>query len=148
MLSTLKPVTHYAILYKITKCARYSDCDFRRSPRSGENRYLSISGMSDISGLHSPCVPFRAIFYAHRCESPGKVNQSGWAILSHDFSKWRIAAIRWSLGTRLKCHIAKCVRINRLVCRRLKPATHLAILYADRGEFDRQRKSQPIFATN
>ena len=30
----------------------------------------------------------------------------------------------------------------------LKPATHLAILYADRGEFDRQRKSQAIFATD
>ena len=28
----------------------------------------------------------------------------------------------------------------------LKPATHLAILYADRGEFDRQRKSLAIFA--
>ena len=27
----------------------------------------------------------------------------------------------------------------------LKPATHLAILYADRGEFDRQRKSLAIF---
>ena len=30
----------------------------------------------------------------------------------------------------------------------LKPATHLAILYADRGEFDRQRKSRAIFATD
>ena len=30
----------------------------------------------------------------------------------------------------------------------LKPATHLAILYADRSEFDRQRKSQAIFATD
>ena len=30
----------------------------------------------------------------------------------------------------------------------LKLATHLAILYADRGEFDRQRKSQAIFATD
>ena len=28
----------------------------------------------------------------------------------------------------------------------LKPATHLAILYADRGEFDRQRKSLAIFS--
>ena len=28
----------------------------------------------------------------------------------------------------------------------VKPATHLAILYADRGEFDRQRKSQAIDA--
>ena len=28
----------------------------------------------------------------------------------------------------------------------LKLATHLAILYADRGEFDRQRKSQAIDA--
>ena len=28
----------------------------------------------------------------------------------------------------------------------LKPMTHLAILYADRGEFDRQRKSLAIFA--
>ena len=46
----------------------------------------SISGMSDIS----------------------KVNQSGWAILSHDFSKWRIAVIRWSLGTKSgECQIAK-----------------------------------------
>ena len=26
----------------------------------------------------------------------------------------------------------------------LKPATHLAILYAGRGEFDRQRKSQSL----
>ena len=32
--------------------------------------------------------------------------------------------------------------------RRIKPATHLAILYADRGEFDRQRKSQVIFSTD
>ena len=31
---------------------------------------------------------------------------------------------------------------------KLKPATHLAILCADRGEFDRQRKSQAIFATD
>ena len=30
----------------------------------------------------------------------------------------------------------------------LKPATHLAILYPDRGVFDRQRKSQVIFATD
>ena len=30
----------------------------------------------------------------------------------------------------------------------LKPATHLAILYADRGEFYRQRKSQAIYATD
>ena len=30
----------------------------------------------------------------------------------------------------------------------LKPATHLAILYADHGKFDRQRKSQAIFATD
>ena len=28
----------------------------------------------------------------------------------------------------------------------LKPATHLAILYADRGEFDRKRFSSPIDA--
>ena len=33
-------------------------------------------------------------------------------------------------------------------CVGLKPATHLAILHADRGEFDRQRKSQAIFATD
>ena len=30
----------------------------------------------------------------------------------------------------------------------VKRATHLAILYADRGEYDRQRKSQANFATN
>ena len=30
----------------------------------------------------------------------------------------------------------------------LKPATHLAILYADCGKFDRQRKSSAIFATD
>ena len=30
----------------------------------------------------------------------------------------------------------------------IKPATHLAILFADRREFDRQRKSQAIFATD
>ena len=30
----------------------------------------------------------------------------------------------------------------------LKPATHLAIIFADRREFDRQRKSQAIFATD
>ena len=29
-----------------------------------------------------------------------------------------------------------------------KPATHLAILFADRREFDRWRKSQAIFATD
>ena len=28
----------------------------------------------------------------------------------------------------------------------IKPATHLAILYADRGEFDRKRLSPPIDA--
>ena len=36
--------------------------------------------------------------------------------------------------------------VERRMRRRLKPATHLAILYADRGEFDRQRKSLAIFA--
>ena len=30
----------------------------------------------------------------------------------------------------------------------IKPATHLTILYADRGEFDRQRKTQAIVATD
>ena len=37
--------------------------------------------------------------------------------------------------------IARCIAA-------LKPATHLAILYADRGEFDRQRKSLAIFSGN
>ena len=30
----------------------------------------------------------------------------------------------------------------------VKPATHLAILYADRGEFDRQRKSHRLMRTH
>ena len=44
-------------------------------------------------------------------------------------------------------------RMNRILFfsiwnqnRPLKPATHLAILYADRGEFDHQRTSPPIEA--
>ena len=36
--------------------------------------------------------------------------------------------------------------LQRTIYIQLKPATHLAILDADRGEFDRQRKSQAIFA--
>ena len=35
---------------------------------------------------------------------------------------------------------------QEMIRRLLKPATHLAILYADGGEFDSQRKSQAIFA--
>ena len=30
----------------------------------------------------------------------------------------------------------------------LKPTIHLAVLYADHGEFDRRRKSEAIFATD
>ena len=37
-------------------------------------------------------------------------------------------------------------RIKSSIFGMLKPATHLAILYAHRGEFDRQRKSRAIFA--
>ena len=40
------------------------------------------------------------------------------------------------------------VKVARCYVTPVKPATHLAILYADRGEFDRQQKSQAIFATD
>ena len=45
---------------------------------------------------------------------------------------------------RIYAIIDNCVRRRKNAL--LKPATHLAILYADRGEFDRQRKSPAIFA--
>ena len=36
----------------------------------------------------------------------------------------------------------------KFVLKTSKPATHLSVLYADRGEFVRMRKSQAIFATD
>ena len=104
----LQLATHLAILCADRRdrrkspgtCARCSDCDFRR-----RYRRLNLPAFAK-------CAPPRDFVRL----SLGIPNQSGWAILSDYFSKWRRAAIRWSLGTSLKCHIAAIVEKNRQVC--------------------------------
>ena len=99
---------------KIARCARCSDCGFRRSPRL-------VYKIADIwhvryqrlNSRHLPSVPVPAIFYAQRCESPVKsTNQVG------RFYHMTLVqnAPRWSLGTRLKCHIVAIGEKNRQVC--------------------------------
>ena len=75
--------------------------------RSGRRRYRRLN-----SPAFAKCAPSRDFVRS----SLRIAYQSGWAILSDYFSKLRIAAIRWSLGTSLKCHIAAIVEKNRQVC--------------------------------
>ena len=141
---------------KIAWCARCSDCDFRRSPRSA----YKIADIWHVryGRLNSPafakCARSRD-FLRSLLRIASKANPSGWAILPHDFKNCHIAAIgeknrqvcphqsvakiacdfRWrskSPGSAYK--FARCV-----AC--FKPATHLAILYADRRDW---RKSPGV----
>ena len=73
---------------KIARCARCSDCDFRRSPRSAYKivdiwhvRYRRLN-----SPEFAKCARSRD-FLRSLLRSASKANPSGWAILSHDFSK-------------------------------------------------------------
>ena len=62
-----------------------------------------ISGMSDIGDKirpHSQSVPVPATFLRSSLGIATKVNQSGWSILSHDFSKWRHERGKWFIFAR------------------------------------------------
>ena len=91
---SVKPATHLAILYadrrdqRNSRCARCSDCDFRRLPRSAYKiadiwhvRYRRLN-----SPAFTKCARSRD-FLSSSLRMASKVNPSGWAILSHDFSK-------------------------------------------------------------
>ena len=68
---------------EIARYARCSDCDFRRSPRSA----YKIAAACQISAIKfAKCARSRD-FLGSSLRIASKVNQSGWAILSHDFSK-------------------------------------------------------------
>ena len=82
---------------KIARCALCSDCDFCRSPR----RYLACQ-ISEIK--FAKCARSRD-FQRLLLGIASKANSSGWAILSHEFQNYHIAAISEK--------IARCVRINR-----------------------------------
>ena len=73
---------------KIAKCARWSDCDFRRSPRSAYKiadiwhvRYRRLN-----SPAFAKCARSRD-FLRSFLRITSEVNPSGWAILSHEFLK-------------------------------------------------------------
>ena len=72
----------------IARCARWSDCDFRRSPRLAYKiadiwhvRYRRLN-----SPAFAKCARSRD-FLRLLLRIADKVNPSGWAILSHEFSK-------------------------------------------------------------
>ena len=73
---------------KIARCARCSDCDVRRSPRSA----YKIADIWHVSyrRLNSPafakCARSRDFLWS-LLRIASKASPSGWAILSHDFSK-------------------------------------------------------------
>ena len=110
---------------KIARCARCSDGDFRRSPRSAYKiadiwhvRYRRLN-----SPAFAKCTRSRD-FLCSSLRIATKVNQSGWAILSHDFSKWRTRTrkMAWmesgneiEVPNRRDRHkkIAQCVRFNQ-----------------------------------
>ena len=92
---------------KIARCARCSDYDFRRSPRSA----YKIADIWHVRyrRLNSPefakCARSRD-FLRSSLQIASKVNQSGWAILSHEQC--------WSATSpRSVKKIARCVRFNR-----------------------------------
>ena len=62
---------------KIARCARCGDCDFRRSPRSA----YKIVDIWHVRYWRLNSFPRFSAFIA------SKANPSGWAILSHEFSK-------------------------------------------------------------
>ena len=73
---------------KIARCARCSDWDFRRSPRSA----YKIADIWHVRyrQLNSPAFAKRAKsrhFLRLLLRIASKTNPSGWAILSHEFSK-------------------------------------------------------------
>ena len=73
---------------KIARCARCGDCDFRRSPRSA----YKIADFWHVryGRLNSPafakCARSRD-FLRSLLRIASEANPSGWAILSHEFSK-------------------------------------------------------------
>ena len=73
---------------KIARCAKWSDCDFRRSPRSAYKiadiwhvRYRRLN-----SPAFAKCVRSRD-FLRSFLRIASEVNPLGWAILSHEFLK-------------------------------------------------------------
>ena len=73
---------------KIARCARCSDCDFRRSSRSAYKiadfwhcRYRRLNSPAFVK-----CARSRDFLHSS-LRIASKVNPSGWAILSHEFSK-------------------------------------------------------------
>ena len=88
---------------KFARCARWSDCDLRRSPRSSYKmvRYRRLN-----SPAFAKCARSRD-FLRSSLRIAGNVNTSGWAILSHDFSKLphRRDQAKKSLGVRFSLAI-------------------------------------------
>ena len=80
---------------KIVRCARYSDCDFAISPRSAykiaDIRHVRYRRLN--SPAFAKCTLSRD-FLRSLLRIASKANPSGWAILSHEFSKLYIAAYR------------------------------------------------------
>ena len=116
---------------KIARCARCSDCDFRRSPRSAYK--IADIGHVRYRRLNSPafakCARSRD-FLRLLLRIASKANPSGWAILSHEFSK-----LPHRRNRRKK--IARCVRINRW-------RKSLAIFTGDQIRRDRCIKSPGV----
>ena len=79
---------------KIARCARCSDCDFRRSPRSAY-KIVDIWHVK-YRRLNSPafakCARSRDFLWS-LLRIASKAKPSGWAILSHEFSKVPLAVI-------------------------------------------------------
>ena len=75
-------------LAKIARCARCSDCDFRRSPRSAYKivDIWHVRYRRPNSPAFAKCARSRE-FLRLFLRIASKANPSGWAILSHEFSK-------------------------------------------------------------
>ena len=95
---------------KIARCVRCSDCDFRRSPRSA----YKIADISHVRyrRLNSPalakCARSRD-FLRLLLRIASKANPSGWAICHMSFQT--------ATSPRSVKNIARCVHINRQLCR-------------------------------
>ena len=97
-------MTHQAILYA-DRCKSPSVPGAAIASFVDRRIKSSISGMSDIGDQihqHSPGVSLHVISCAHRCKSPVKSTHQVGRFYHMTFQN----APRWSLETRLKCHIA------------------------------------------
>ena len=95
-------------LAKIARCARCGGCDFRRLPRSAYKiadvwhvryRRLNSRAFAKCARSHD--------FLPFPLRVASKINQSSWAILSHDSSKWRACELFFKSDTTLRFHLVR-----------------------------------------